>query len=476
MTSLERGQDADTKHQSGDGHVRSKQRQTTMLTEPSQASTSILMRNLSGVTPTLSSVTKNSTMGYLVADGGKQLNHHPKTLSAIGGDHLGHPALERTNTQPVVKSATRKKVPKPDDPTLELIRYKTDGNARQEDDDLKDSTQLHRYSKGQTKKPKPKINTVGLSKIQERKRYEKTLAQSTRVNQLNQAVSLKGKTKVTSEDASQWCQQVEIPPAGDAKAPKRKIKSKPSGILQPKKDSNLEETDYAIKPLDESEEDDQSTEELFFVQPDLMEDDDFEAGSEKKKLRYPFLPAISAEHASLHTLILDLDETLVHFMESKNGTLGGQFHVRPYAREFLQEMGQYFEVVIFTAAIQSYADWILDRIDDSGIIKHRLYREHVSQRRGGVYIKDLSLLGRDIDRMIIVDNNPDNFQLQPENGIFIKSWFGDVGDTALLKLAPILRDVGLSASTDVRVSLARVRESLAAERHKAKRLGHQLRE
>ena len=53
-------------------------------------------------------------------------------------------------------------------------------------------------------------------------------------------------------------------------------------------------------------------------------------------------------------------------------------------------------------------------------------------------MKDLSRIGRDISRTIIVDNIAENFQLQPENGIFIKSWFADENDTALFELAPLL--------------------------------------
>jgi len=50
--------------------------------------------------------------------------------------------------------------------------------------------------------------------------------------------------------------------------------------------------------------------------------------------------------------------------------------VRPYAEDFLIEMSKYFEIVIFTAALSDYADWILDLIDAKKIIKHRLYRQH----------------------------------------------------------------------------------------------------
>jgi TFIIF-interacting CTD phosphatase-like protein len=37
-------------------------------------------------------------------------------------------------------------------------------------------------------------------------------------------------------------------------------------------------------------------------------------------------------------------------------------------------MSQYFEIVIFTAAVKDYADQILDTIDKKNWITHRLYR------------------------------------------------------------------------------------------------------
>ncbi len=71
-------------------------------------------------------------------------------------------------------------------------------------------------------------------------------------------------------------------------------------------------------------------------------------------------------------------------------------------------MSQYYEIVIFTAATQDYADWVLDQLDQDHVISNRLYRQH-SQWNGQFYIKDLSSLGRDLSRVIIVDNVAENF-------------------------------------------------------------------
>jgi CTD small phosphatase-like protein 2 len=72
-------------------------------------------------------------------------------------------------------------------------------------------------------------------------------------------------------------------------------------------------------------------------------------------------------------------------------------------------MSRYYELVIFTASLKDYADWILDDFDRTRIIKHRLYRTSCRLRRN-VYVKDLSKLGRDLSKTIIIDNIADNYE------------------------------------------------------------------
>lgn len=71
-------------------------------------------------------------------------------------------------------------------------------------------------------------------------------------------------------------------------------------------------------------------------------------------------------------------------------------------------MSKFFEVAVFTAGLKDYADWIINDLDKQGFISHRLYRDH-TRHKNGVYIKDLSLLGRDLQKIIIIDNIEDNF-------------------------------------------------------------------
>jgi len=125
----------------------------------------------------------------------------------------------------------------------------------------------------------------------------------------------------------------------------------------------------------------------------------------------------------------------VHYVEDdKNSKL----LIRPGAQQFLHNMAEIYEIIIFTAAMQDYADWAIDQLDTGNWISHRLYRQHTSLHNGS-YIKDLSRVGRDLNKTIIVDNVADNFQKQPENGILIKSWYDDPDDDALFELGPLLK-------------------------------------
>ena len=77
--------------------------------------------------------------------------------------------------------------------------------------------------------------------------------------------------------------------------------------------------------------------------------------------------------------------------------------------------------------------------------------------------QDLSKLGRDLSKCIIIDNVCDNFQLQTENGILIKSWFEDPDDRALAELNPLLLEIASSKIPDVRVALKKLKEKMGLQ-------------
>ncbi|KAM3133252.1 hypothetical protein pb186bvf_014680 [Paramecium bursaria] len=154
---------------------------------------------------------------------------------------------------------------------------------------------------------------------------------------------------------------------------------------------------------------------------------------------------------NVYTLVIDLDETLVHFSDDGKQK---SILIRPYVDLFINEMANYYELVIFTAGLQQYADWVVDQLDPLRLIKYRLYRHHTIQRENNL-IKDLNKLGRPLNKTIIIDNTPQNFLLQPQNGISIKTWTSDPRDEALKELIPVL--IELSKVKDVRIKMKQLK-------------------
>ena len=143
------------------------------------------------------------------------------------------------------------------------------------------------------------------------------------------------------------------------------------------------------------------------------------------------------------SLFLDLDETLISFVFSNENE--GISRLRPYLYQFLNTVKNYFELIIFTTATKNYADPILDVIEvkKGTYFSYRLYRESCTIVNNYI-IKDIGKFGRDLNKCIIVDNMPQNFKLQKENGILISSFWGeDTNDKALLNLGRILVTIGV---------------------------------
>ena len=170
----------------------------------------------------------------------------------------------------------------------------------------------------------------------------------------------------------------------------------------------------------------------------------------KSKKKY-LLPE---KNSNKKTLVLDLDETLVHYIEEENKAY---VQVRPYADFFLNEMAKYFELIIFTAASEDYADIVLNELDKNKVIKYKLYRKHTEQVNG-IFVKDLKKIGRDLDKTLIVDNNKDNFSLQPENGLHICSFIGDQNDDELYNLSEDLMKIVRSNKEDIRPIIKEIQE------------------
>ena len=159
------------------------------------------------------------------------------------------------------------------------------------------------------------------------------------------------------------------------------------------------------------------------------------------------------------TLILDLDETLIHsdldliykdhettlYFDSEDDEILGKnvpipLILRPNLFDFLNYVYDKFELIIFTASHKNYADKIIDYIEkDKRYFSLRLYRQHCIFIKPGIYIKDLRIFkNRDLKNIILIDNSIFSFSNQLSNGILITSFYNDKEDDFLLSLKDYL--------------------------------------
>lgn len=157
-----------------------------------------------------------------------------------------------------------------------------------------------------------------------------------------------------------------------------------------------------------------------------------------------------------YVLVLDLDNTLVstipvYEMGVNNGkpVVRYEIRVRPYAQELLEKASELFEVIVFTAGQEEYAQVAVNLLDSQRIyIKRVLSRSYCTLSMEGPIIKDLSIIkDREIKNIVIVDDSPACYSLQPNNGIPVTPYIGQEDDEELRYLADYLED--LASADDI---------------------------
>ncbi|XBJ18561.1 hypothetical protein VPH35_009696 [Triticum aestivum] len=175
------------------------------------------------------------------------------------------------------------------------------------------------------------------------------------------------------------------------------------------------------------------------------------------------LPPLSPPPGRL-TVVLDLDETLVCAYESSSLTAAVRTHAVEAglhcfdmecisSDKFLQKTNEFADLILFTAGLEGYAKPLVDRIDAHNRFCRRLYRPSTVTTEYRDHVKDLSCLSKDFRRIVLVDNNPYSFLLQPLNGIPCLTFSaGQPMDDQLMRVIfPLLKR--LSLQNDVRPAL-----------------------
>ena len=207
----------------------------------------------------------------------------------------------------------------------------------------------------------------------------------------------------------------------------------------------------------------------------MSENDNFNS-IKIKSVKVPFLSPFKNDENYILTIILDLDGTLIYDQnievnyeeeeeeeddEDNKHQKNNDIILRPRILEFLDKLLELkCELIIFTSSVKQRADEVINIIEkNKRYFNGRLYREHCTLM-GAAYVKDISKLGRNLSKTIIIDNDLGCFYLQQENGILIKSFEGKEDDNKLLNLHQILNQIIKSPFNDIRVELDKYRDEL----------------
>lgn len=152
------------------------------------------------------------------------------------------------------------------------------------------------------------------------------------------------------------------------------------------------------------------------------------------------MPNVPQDMPCPHTLVLDLEQTLVS--SSWDRKHGWRHAKRPGVDKFLAEMAQYYEIVLYSQSIDGVADPVVTSLDKNGCILHRLYKESCYYKKG-IYMKDLSSLNRNTNKVILLDDQEEAAALNPANLIRVKPYNDptDRDDNVLERITPFLIEI-----------------------------------
>ena len=176
------------------------------------------------------------------------------------------------------------------------------------------------------------------------------------------------------------------------------------------------------------------------------------------------LPYIKTKNLKKYSLVIDLEETLLHFKKDINNINEGLIDIRPGTIKFLDDISAFYELIIFNEGEKKYTDLLIDSLEENKIyFEHRLYREHIIIDSNDI-VKDLIRIGRDLDKILIIDNMEQNFKLQKDNGILIKSFYGEedinhMNDNILEELAKILINIAKDGG-DIRKGIIKYKNEI----------------
>ncbi|CAJ1023900.1 putative Protein (DUF705)/NLI interacting factor-like phosphatase [Leishmania utingensis] len=163
------------------------------------------------------------------------------------------------------------------------------------------------------------------------------------------------------------------------------------------------------------------------------------------------------------TVVFDLDETLV-------GARDGPIHLRPYVGELLRSLHRLpVEIIVWTAGSAHYVNPILHAIGQACGRRqwfHHIISRHKRWYRGSnMCVKDLRQLGRSLDRLVMIENNPISALPQPSLCVLLEDYLRpNTADKSLLVLKEVFERLAVQYARESRTtSLTDTRKQAAEE-------------
>lgn len=163
------------------------------------------------------------------------------------------------------------------------------------------------------------------------------------------------------------------------------------------------------------------------ARPSLHQDPNMAAQLDlRRSLAKPlFCNSLLSEAADPHhrlTVVLDLDETLVN----NRNVCRPEATLRPYCLHMLNSLRHMseLELVLWTASTKETASPVVEQLHAKGIIFDDIIFRNDAWFTHPVHTKDLRLLGRDLDRVLIIDNSVGCCKMHPRNTLLVKDFDG----------------------------------------------------
>jgi import inner membrane translocase subunit TIM50 len=137
------------------------------------------------------------------------------------------------------------------------------------------------------------------------------------------------------------------------------------------------------------------------------------------------------------TLIINLTGTLIN--HSYKFYTGFEILKRPGIQKFLNEIGQYYEIIVFGTEDSTFVEEVINKIDKSeSLVRYKLGKEATCYEHGR-YVKDLRYINRNMKNVIVIDYDIDGIKNDKYNTIILPKFEGDANDRELITIIPFLK-------------------------------------